>query len=129
MPGEGPTVAFLYLRGQASIYLLGGKGAGADSLVEALGGVDAGTKAGLTRFTPLTAEAMVKAQPDVILVMDKGLDSVGGVDGLLELPGIAQTPAGRDRRVVSVDDGLLLAFGPRTGAVLRQIADQVSADA
>jgi len=128
LPGDPPTIAFLYLRGQASIYLLGGRGAGADSLVEALGAVDAGTKAGLDKFTPLTAEAMVRAQPDVILVMDKGLDSVGGVDGLLKLPGIAQTPAGRDRRVVAVDDGLLLTFGPRTGAVLREIAAQVRTD-
>jgi iron complex transport system substrate-binding protein len=122
-----PTIAFLYLRGQASVYLLGGDGAGADSMIEALGATDAGTKAGLTSFTPLTAEAMVKAQPDVLLVMTKGLDSVGGIDGLLELPGIAQTPAGRERRIIAVDDGLLLSFGPRTGAVLRSLAEQLEA--
>jgi iron complex transport system substrate-binding protein len=121
-----PTVAFLYVRGQASVYLIGGEGAGADSLIEAIGGTDAGTKAGLELFTPLTAESMVKGQPDVILVMDKGLDSVGGVDGLLELPGIAQTPAGRDRRIISVEDGLLLSFGPRTGAVLQLLAQEVN---
>jgi iron complex transport system substrate-binding protein len=121
-----PTIAFLYLRGQASIYLIGGDGAGADSLIEALGATDAGTKAGLSTFTPLTAEAMVAAQPDVLLVMTKGLDSVGGVDGLIGLPGIGQTPAGRERRVVAVDDGLLLGFGPRTGAVMRLIAEEVN---
>lgn len=123
--GSSPTIAFLYLRGQASIYLLGGDGAGADSLVEALGAVDAGTQAGLEGFTPMTAEAMVAAQPDVLLVMDKGLDSVGGREGLKSLPGIAQTTAGRNGTVVSVDDGLLLSFGPRTGAVLRLIAQEV----
>jgi iron complex transport system substrate-binding protein len=121
-----PTIAFLYLRGQASVYLLGGDGAGADSLIEALGAVDAGTKDGLTTFTPLTAEAMVSAQPDVLLVMTKGLDSVGGIDGVKKLPGIAQTPAGREGRIVAVDDGLLLAFGPRTGAVLQLIAQGVN---
>ncbi|MFJ1938784.1 MULTISPECIES: hemin ABC transporter substrate-binding protein [unclassified Kitasatospora] len=121
-----PKVAFLYLRGSASVYLLGGPASGAGSLIEAVGGQDAGTAAGLTGdFTPLTSEALVKAAPDAILVMSKGLDSVGGVDGLLKLPGVAQTPAGLDRRIVSIEDGQLLSYGPRTPQVLREIAAQL----
>ncbi|WNI19575.1 heme/hemin ABC transporter substrate-binding protein [Actinacidiphila sp. ITFR-21] len=118
-----PRVAFLYLRGTASVYLIGGRGSGADSLINAAGGVDAGVASGLDKdFTPITSEALVKAAPDVILVMTKGLESVGGVPGLEKVPGVAQTPAGLDRRVVAVDDGTLLNFGPRTDAVLRQLA-------
>ncbi|MEV6973960.1 ABC transporter substrate-binding protein [Kitasatospora sp. NPDC093806] len=121
-----PKVAFLYLRGSASVFLLGGPASGAGSLIEAVGGVDAGTAAGLTGdFTPLTSEALVKAAPDAILVMDKGLDSVGGVDGLLKLPGVAQTPAGLDRRIVSIPDGQLLGYGPRTPQVIRELARQL----
>ncbi|MGW4894171.1 heme/hemin ABC transporter substrate-binding protein [Kitasatospora sp. NPDC004240] len=121
-----PKVAFLYLRGSASVFLLGGPDSGAGSLIEAVGGEDAGKAAGLTGdFTPLTSEALVKAAPDAILVMRKGLESVGGVDGLLKLPGVAQTPAGLDRRIVSVDDGRLLGYGPRTPQVLREIAAQL----
>jgi iron complex transport system substrate-binding protein len=117
-----PRVAFLYLRGTASVYLIGGRGSGADSLIEAAGGVDAGVASGLDKdFTPITSEALVKAAPDVILVMTKGLESVGGVDGLEKVPGVAQTPAGLDRRVVAIDDGTLLNFGPRTDAVLREL--------
>ncbi|MET9615876.1 heme/hemin ABC transporter substrate-binding protein [Kitasatospora indigofera] len=123
-----PKVAFLYLRGSASVFLLGGAASGAGSLIEAAGGEDAGTAAGLTGdFTPLTGEALVKAAPDAILVMSKGLESVGGVDGLLKLPGVAQTPAGLDRRIVSVEDGKLLSYGPRTPEVLRSIAAQLYA--
>lgn len=121
-PGAGgPRVAFLYLRGSAAVYLLGGEGSGADSLVEAAGGVDAGSALGLDAFTPLTSESLVAAAPDVLLVMSKGLASVGGVDGLLALPGVAQTPAGRVRRVVAVEDGLLLSFGPRTARVVDEL--------
>ncbi|MFJ8045020.1 hemin ABC transporter substrate-binding protein [Kitasatospora sp. NPDC096147] len=124
--GKHPKVAFLYLRGSASVFLLGGPASGAVSLIEAVGGTDAGTAAGLTGdFTPLTSEALVKAAPDAILVMGKGLESVGGVDGLLKLPGVAQTPAGLDRRVVSVPDGELLSYGPRTPEVLKSIAGQL----
>lgn len=121
------TVAFLYLRGTAAVYLMGGKGSGADSLIEAIGGIDAGTKAGLEAFTPLTPEALVASSPDVILVMEKGLSSVGGIDGLLKLPGVAQTPAGKQRRVISVPDGELLSFGPRTTGMMNGIAADLNA--
>ncbi|MFI7103594.1 hemin ABC transporter substrate-binding protein [Streptomyces sp. NPDC050161] len=127
-PAGRPRVAFLYLRGSASVYLIGGAGSGADSLIEAAGGIDAGKASGLTKdFTPITSEALAKARPDVILVMAKGLESVGGVDGLVKIPGVAETPAGMDRRVASVDDGVLLNFGPRTDQVLRSLADQIHA--
>ncbi len=118
-------VAFLYLRGTAGVYLIGGKGAGSDALIEAIGATDAGTAAGLSGFRPLTSEGMINAAPDVILVLTKGLESVGGVRGLVALPGIAQTPAGRNRRVVDADDGSLLTFGPRTGATIRALAAAV----
>ncbi|MFD7501501.1 hemin ABC transporter substrate-binding protein [Streptomyces sp. NPDC059850] len=121
-----PRVAFLYLRGSASVYLLGGRDSGASSLLEAAGAVDAGKESGLTKdFTPLTSEALAKAAPDAILVMTKGLDSVGGVDGLLKVPGVAETPAGMDRRIVTVDDGVLLNYGPRTDQVLESLVRQI----
>ncbi len=124
--GAAPRVAFLYLRGGAGVYLLGGPGAGTDSLIAAAGGIDAGTAAGLSDpFTPITSEALVNAAPEVIMVTTTGLESVGGVDGLVEIPGIAQTPAGRDRRVITVEDGLLFSFGPRTAETLSRIAAQI----
>lgn len=121
-----PRVAFLYLRGTSAIYLIGGKGSGADALIEAAGGVDVGSAAGLPEFTPLTAEALAQADPDVLLVMTGGLDSVGGVEGLAGLPGVAQTRAGRERRVVAVEDTLLLSYGPRTGALTDALAQAIS---
>ncbi|MER5950723.1 ABC transporter substrate-binding protein [Streptomyces sp. NPDC001904] len=123
---DRPRVAFLYLRGSASVYLLGGKESGATSLLEAAGAVDAGAASGLKKdFTAITSEALAKAAPDAILVMSKGLDSVGGIDGMVKIPGVAETPAGVDRRVVSVEDGVLLNYGPRTDQVLRSIVRQL----
>ncbi|MFD8978993.1 hemin ABC transporter substrate-binding protein [Streptomyces sp. NPDC059564] len=121
-----PRVAFLYLRGTASVYLLGGSDSGAASLLEAAGAVDTGKESGLGKdFTPITSEALAAAAPDAILVMSKGLASVGGIDGLVRIPGVAQTPAGMDRRVVSVDDGVLLNYGPRTDQVLSSLVAQL----
>ncbi|MFD7708552.1 hemin ABC transporter substrate-binding protein [Streptomyces sp. NPDC059785] len=124
--GSKPKVAFLYMRGSAAVYLIGGKGSGADSLLAAAGAVDAGTAAGLDKpFTPITTEALAQAQPDVILMMTKGLESVGGLDGLVRIPGIAQTPAGMNRRVVDMEDGVLLGFGPRTPLVIDILVDRI----
>ena len=115
-------IAFLYLRGTSSIYLVGGKGSGADYLIEATGAVDVGAEKLSKPFTPLTAETMAQLNPDLILVMIGGLESVGGVSGLVELPGIAQTPAGKNLQVVAVDDSLLLSFGPRTPSLISELA-------
>lgn len=120
--GWKPKVVFLYLRGPSAIYLIGGPGSGADSLISALGGVDVGAKDLKNPFNPLTSEALVSLNPDVILVMSKGLQSVGGVAGLLKLPGVAQTKAGVKEKILSVDDSLLLSFGPRTPSLLVQMS-------
>lgn len=125
---DRPRVAFLYLRGSASVYLLGGRESGAGSLLEAAGALDAGKESGLRKdFTAITSEALAKAAPDAILVMAKGLKSVDGVDGLVKIPGVAETPAGMDRRVVSIDDGVLLNYGPGTDQVLADLVDQLYA--
>ncbi|WP_328621636.1 heme/hemin ABC transporter substrate-binding protein [Streptomyces sp. NBC_00354] len=124
--GKKARVAFLYLRGTASVYLMGGSDSGAASLLEAAGAVDTGKESGLGKdFTPITSEALAAAAPDAILVMSKGLESVGGRDGLVKIPGVAQTPAGMDRRVVTVDDGVLLNYGPRTDQVLSSLISQL----
>ena len=117
-PVNSQKVAFLYLRGTASIYLVGGVGSGADSILKAVGYTDIGAANFKTPFTDLNAEALIKMQPDVILLMTKGLASVGGVKGLLQLPGVAQTPAGKNQRFVTIDDSLFLSFGPRTSEMM-----------
>jgi iron complex transport system substrate-binding protein len=116
-------VAFLYVRGQSGVYYLFGDGSGADSLIEALGAVDVAGEIGWTGMRPVNDEGIVSAQPDLLLMMSGGLESVGGVDGLLErLPAIAQTPAGENRRIVAMPDSQVLAFGPATTGVLDSLA-------
>lgn len=124
-----PTkVLFLYLRGSSSIYLIGGKGSGADSLITAMGFTDIGAANLAQPFSAMSAEELIKLNPDVILLMTKGLASVGGITGLIQLPGIAQTSAGKHKRIVTVDDSLLLSFGPRTIPLIPRLrADIVKA--
>ena len=123
---NSPRVAFLYLRGTSSVYLIGGAGSGADSLLAAIGAIDVGAQTLDRPFNTLTAESLAELNPDVILVMSKGLQSVGGVDGLLELPGVAQTRAGKNSAIIDVDDSLLLSFGPRTPSLVDALAKAIS---
>ena len=123
---NSPRVAFLYLRGTSSVYLIGGAGSGADSLLTAIGAIDIGAQSLARPFNTLTAESLAELNPDVILVMSKGLESVGGVQGLLKLPGVAQTKAGKNSAVIDVDDSLLLSFGPRTPSLVEALATAIS---
>lgn len=114
-------IAFLYLRGTSSVYLIGGAGSGADSIFTSLGAVDVGAQQLKNPFNTLTAESLAALNPDVIVVMSKGLESVGGVEGLLNLPGVGQTKAGKSSAIIDVDDSLLLSFGPRTPSLIEQL--------
>jgi iron complex transport system substrate-binding protein len=116
-----PKVLFLYVRGGGT-QLIGGAGSVADAIIDAAGGIDAGVAAGIQGFLPITAEAVVAAQPDVIIVPQSGVDSIGGIDALLQIPGVAETPAAKNGRILVYDDLLLLGMTPRTGAMVRQLA-------
>ena len=121
---RGPQVLFLYLRG-ALFQFAGGDGSPSQILIEAAGGIDAGAAAGIVGFQPLTPEAVVAADPEALLLMEGGVESVGGIDGLLRIPGIAETRAGRARRFIIMDDLYLLNFGPRMPDALADLAAEL----
>lgn len=126
--GDPLRMMFLYLRGSSGTYYLFGEESGADVLIRALGGLDVAAEIGLDGMRPMTDEAVVAANPDLILVMTDGIASVGGVDGLLESkPAIALTSAGQHRRFVDMADGEILSFGPRTADVLDALARAIYA--
>ncbi len=100
--------------------MVSGSGTSAHTMIQLAGAVNA--VSGYENYKPLTAEALVAASPDVILMLTSGLESLGGVDGLLKTPGLALTPAGQNRRIVAMDGLYLLGFGPRTGKAVLELA-------
>jgi iron complex transport system substrate-binding protein len=127
-PADRVRMIFLYLRGGSGIYYLFGEESGADDLIRGLGGVDVAAEIGWTGMQPMTDEAIIAANPDLILVMTDGLASAGGVGGLLAAkPAIALTAAGQHQRFVDMADGDILSFGPRSAAVLDALARAVYA--
>jgi iron complex transport system substrate-binding protein len=111
---DRPRVVFLYIRGQGT-QLMAGTNTQADAVIAAAGGINVGAELGIDGYQPITPEALVEAAPEILLVMQDGLASVGGVDGLLSIPGIRQTPAGESGAIIAFEDLYLLGFGPRIG--------------
>jgi iron complex transport system substrate-binding protein len=119
---------FLYVRGQSGVYYMFGGDSGADELIDGVGLYDVAEEIGWDGMRPVTDEGIVAAAPELVVLMTKGLESAGGVDGLLErLPALATTPAGQNRRFVDMDDSQVLGFGPLTAAVLEALAVAVYA--
>ena len=125
---DGRGMMILYVRG-TGVAMIAGPESGGRSVIQRLGGTDAGEKLGINgSFTPLTPEALIEAAPDTLIIMSSGLESVGGVDGLLEVPGVSQTPAGKNRSVLDVPDSELLSFGPNTPVVIDAMAEALYGD-
>ncbi|WP_315919715.1 hemin ABC transporter substrate-binding protein [Mesorhizobium sp. SP-1A] len=105
--------------------LASGTGTAADGMIGLAGGVNA--VAGYDGYKPLSDEAIVEAAPDVILMMDNAGPGVSEKD-LFANPAIAQTPAGAARRLVKMDGGYLLGFGPRTADAITDLAAALYGD-
>lgn len=110
--GASPVRAvFVMARGAGALSVAGPDTVGHAMLALAGGTNASGDTAG---YRPLTAESLVAAAPEVIVMTTRGLQSAGGVEGMLEAPGVALTPAGKKKRIVALDDLYVLGFGPRT---------------
>lgn len=109
---KAPKVLFIYARG-ANMLMVSGKNTPVDQVISLAGAQNAITE--FEDFKPLTPEALIKGNPDVILMFDSGLGSVGGPQGVLKITGVDKTNAGKNKKIISMDGGLLSGFGPRVG--------------
>lgn len=125
-----PSVLFIYARGKGNM-MVAGQGTPAQAMIELAGGKNAVTQ--FEGFQALSAEGLMAAQPDVLLMFETGLKSLGGEAQVLNMPGVAQTPAGKNQRILAMDGLYLLGFTPRApqaaaelATALQQIAQQTA---
>ncbi len=123
--GHRPRVVSLYTWSTVAQLVLG-QSYNTHWLIKAAGGVDVSESMGIDDSAPISAEAILAAAPDVLLVSEAGLETVGGVDGLLDIGGLRLTPAGQHRQVLAYDGQLLLGNGPRSAQLLAQLRDDLS---
>ncbi|WP_417314227.1 heme/hemin ABC transporter substrate-binding protein, partial [Enterobacter sp.] len=96
-----------------------GQQTGADAAIRAAGLQNA--MQGFTRYQPLSQEGVIASRPDLVVISQDGIKALGGEENLWSLPGLAQTPAGRSRQVLAVDDMALLGFSVRTPQAILQL--------
>lgn len=104
---------------QGGKILAAGTDTAADGIVRLAGGVNA--VEGFAGYKQMSDEAIVTARPDVILLMNNAGPAVSD-DELFLNPSIASTPAGVARKVIRMDGGYLLGFGPRTAEAIHDLA-------
>ena len=103
-----------------------GQNTAADAMITSVGAKNA--MQGFSRYRPLSQEGVIASAPDILLLTADGVKTLGGLDQVWKLPGVAMTPAGKNKRVLVLDDMSLLGFGLQTPVVmaqLRQAAEQV----
>lgn len=126
--GKAKQVKVVFILAHApNQVMVAGKETAAHAMLEYAGVSNAiATSTGFKGYKPLTPEAMIAAQPDIILVTEQGVKAAGGSDAILKFPGVEQTPAGRNRRVIAMEAMLLLGFGPRLPDALSMLDSAIS---
>jgi len=122
---QAKKVLFIYARG-AGTMMVAGQETPLDKIITLAGAKNAAS--GFKDFKPLTTEALVAANPDVILLFDSGLESVGGVTGLMKVPGIPQTTAGKQQKIIAMDGQFLSGFGPRVIEAVKVLSQKLNAE-
>ncbi|WP_122034934.1 hemin ABC transporter substrate-binding protein [Aliivibrio sp. EL58] len=63
----------------------------------------------ISSFKPLSIEAMISMQPDVILVSNRSLVKLEGIDNIIKsIPTLASTPAGINKQIIGVSGSALV---------------------
>ncbi|GAA4784437.1 hemin ABC transporter substrate-binding protein [Olivibacter ginsenosidimutans] len=119
---EKPKVLFIYARG-AGTMMVAGENTQPAKIIELADGQNA--VSGFQDFKPLTSEALVAANPDVILLFTSGLESLGGPKGLLEVQGVKETNAGKNNKFVEMDGQLLTGFSQRLGQAIKELSEKI----
>ncbi|WP_408887946.1 hemin ABC transporter substrate-binding protein [Myxococcus faecalis] len=115
--GKPVRILALYARG-ANALMVAGKETPTDELIRLAGGANAVTE--YSGHRPLTAEGVILAAPDIILVPDGTLTAIGGEAGLRDVPGLSQA---KGWKATTVEDVHFMSLGPHLGKAVQRIQD------
>jgi iron complex transport system substrate-binding protein len=114
-----PKVIFVGRGPNSPNATMSGQGTTINEMIKMAGGENPFTD--FTGFREMTDEAVVAAQPDIILITERSFERSGGVDGVLKFPGVALTPAGKNKRIIPVSDMYFQGFGPGVGKAVAEL--------
>lgn len=114
---NSPKVLCVFNRGTATVSVAGKK-----TFAEILHYVKA-TNAlnNIDGYKPLNTEALIASNPDYLLMASTGFESIGGMEGVLKIPGVAQTTTGKKKQIIVIETMKLTNFGPRFGEAVKEL--------
>lgn len=116
-----PKVLCIYNRGTATVSMAGNGTFG--DIIKYVGAEN--VFADTEGYKPLNTEALIASNPDYLVMVSTGFESLGGLEGVLKVPGILQTTAGKKKQIVSVESLQLTNFGPRFGETVKQLVQLI----
>ena len=111
-------VMFVLSTGQGSP-LVSGSDTMADAIIQLAGAKNA--VQGFSGYKLMPIESIINAAPDVVLMMDRTVQHTAK-KSILDEPGFKLTPAGINKRLVTMDGMLMLGFGPRIGVAIADLS-------
>ena len=109
MDGTSPTIAGLNTSGNGFIEMTGG--------INIMNSFDG--------WKPVSAESILVANPDLIIITNRGLANFGTLDELAKHPSLSFTNAALNNNLMAIDGMSLLGFGPRTIDVANNVAKKL----
>ena len=122
---DTPKVMIIHFGRASNIYfVMSGRNGPGDKMIELAGGKVVKYDAKGAR--QISAEAVAEANPDIIIATDFGFDQMGSMDKFVsDVPGVALTNAGKNKRIVRFEEHDLVYFGPRSGENIMKLMNLI----
>ncbi|HLR33590.1 MAG TPA: helical backbone metal receptor [Fodinibius sp.] len=120
---QEPRVMFILSNdGQKSV-MVAGKNSSAETIIEMAGGQPVFNS--FNGYKTVSPEAIISANPEIILIMDTREETAGGIESLKKNTGISLTDAVQNDQLISIDGNYLIGFGPRLGDAVLELMDKL----
>jgi iron complex transport system substrate-binding protein len=116
LPALQSDIRVMFVLGQSpGQFIVAGAGTGAHAMMQYAGLQNA--FADTDGYRPITTEALIAAQPDLLVLTQPGAmahqNASSASESIIQIQGLAMTPAARASRWLMFDTMFLLGFGPR----------------
>lgn len=105
---QKPKVLFMLSMGGNN--MIAGKNTVADAIMTIAGGDNIATHSSYKTFS---AESLIISNPEAIVFTSQSVEQMGGLDKLSAIPGLTETAAWKNHRIITIDQAYLLGLGPR----------------
>lgn len=123
---EGAPEVLFILTASSGAVMAAGQHTAAEALIDLAGGRN--VVQGYDGYKPLSPETATALDPAIVLITAHGLPMLGGVEALAKRPDLGLIPAVQEGRILVVDAGLFLQFGPRAPDAVTELAERLHPD-